>query len=258
MIYDILIPTLTALLLALLIYMFSKRFEIGTDDSVERIEALLPGVNCGGCGYPSCHALAEAISKDNSLANRCVVGGKAVTEKICSLLNINVDAEKRKIAVVKCMGGLNAASDCNYSGEKECRIAVFSNPKTCTYGCLGYGDCEQACVFDAIAVGKDEYAVVDPKNCTACNKCVEACPLNIIELLPEDTLVYVACSSQDTAKETAKKCKYGCIACGACVKVCPVGAITITNNLAYIDQEKCIKCGKCAEVCPRKVIVKTR
>ncbi len=251
------IAGIISLVLAVLIYVFSRLFDVKEDGNVEKIEAALPGANCGGCGYPSCHALAEAIAKDSSNANKCVVGGKDVTEKICALLDIKVDAQQKKAAFVRCIGGKNTFDEAQYTGEKRCRLAAtVGNCKACTYGCIGYGDCVEACQFDAIRIGPEGYPVVDQEKCTACGACVKACPLNINILLPYHAFVYVACSSHDNVRDTPKNCTTGCIGCGVCVKVCPSQAITLENNLAVIDNSKCTKCGLCAEKCPRKVILK--
>ena len=52
-----------------------------------------------------------------------------------------------------------------------------------------------------------------------------------------------------------KACTVSCIGCGKCVKTCPFEAITLENNLAYIDPNKCKSCRKCVEVCPQNSII---
>ena len=126
--------------------------------------------------------------------------------------------------------------------------------KGCSYGCLGLGTCERVCPFDAIHVNEKGLAVVDREKCTACNKCVVACPKNVIELIPVSSEVQVACNSPDKGKDVKANCKIGCIGCRICVKACPFDAMTFDNNLAKIDYEKCTNCRVCADKCPTKAI----
>ena len=165
----------------------------------------------------------------------------------------------RQVAFVKCAGTCDkAGQDYKYVGIEDCQMMTFvqnGGPKSCNYGCLGYGSCVKACPFDAIHV-VDGVAVVDKEACKACKKCIAACPKNLIELVPYEQTVLVQCSSQDKGKDVMKACKVGCIGCMMCTKVCPTGAITVTNNVAHIDPEKCTNCGACADKCPKKIISK--
>ncbi|HBV50008.1 MAG TPA: ferredoxin, partial [Alistipes sp.] len=147
-----------------------------------------------------------------------------------------------------------------YNGACSCAVAssLYVGETGCSFGCLGFGDCVTVCAFDAIhinpATGLPE---VDPEKCTACGACVKACPKAIIELRkkwPKDRAVYVSCVSKDKGAVVMKACKAGCIGCGKCEKVCQFGAITVENNLAYIDPQKCKLCRKCVNECPTGAI----
>jgi ferredoxin len=94
--------------------------------------------------------------------------------------------------------------------------------------------------------------IIDDK-CVSCGACVKACPRNLIELrkkAKKDRKLYVACSNCDKGGPARRACKVACIACSKCVKVCEFGAITIEDNLAYIDAAKCTFCRKCVTECP--------
>lgn len=237
----------------------SKKFSVEKDPLIEEINELLPGANCGGCGFPGCSGLAEAIAKKEAPPTACPVGGDETAQKIASLLGIEVSVGVRKVAKIKCRGGhQECPTKYDYYGPKDCHAIVMlaGGNKGCIYGCVGGGSCVKACGFDALKMGENGIPVVDEDKCTACGMCVKACPRGLIELLDVDKKFLVACSSKDKGAETKKVCSVGCIACRLCVKNCPENTITIENNVAYIHPEKCANCGKCEEVCPTKAIVK--
>jgi heterodisulfide reductase subunit A-like polyferredoxin len=162
------------------------------------------------------------------------------------------------VAFVKCAGTCEKANtDYEYSGIEDCAAMAFvpaGGPKSCNYGCLGFGSCVKACPFDAVHI-VDGIAKVDPEACKACGKCVAACPKHLIELVPYEAAHLVQCSSKDKGKDVMKACSVGCIACHLCEKNCPSDAVHVVDNIAYIDQTKCTGCGICAEKCPKKIIL---
>lgn len=234
-----------------------EKFKVEVDPREDEIMEVLPGNNCGGCGYAGCSGLAVAIVNGEAEANACPVGGAPVAEKIAGIMGVEATAAVRMTAFVKC-GGTNrtAKNDYVYYGEEDCAMQKFvpgGGPKSCNYGCLGFGSCVRACPFDAIHI-TDGVAVVDKDACKACSKCVTTCPKDLIELVPYDSDYMVQCNSKDKGKEVTAVCSVGCIACRLCEKNCPEDAITVTENIAHIDQEKCTGCGICAEKCPKKII----
>ena len=233
-----------------------KKFSVETDEREAAIREYLPGNNCGACGYPGCDGMAAAIVKGEAPVNACPVNTAENLEKIGGIMGVEVTAGVKKTAFVKCAGDCESTSNkCNYVGIHDCRAAVLAGISIweCDYGCLGYGSCVQACAFDAIHI-HNGVAVVDADRCTGCGSCVKACPKNLIELIPSDKKVAVACSNQDKGAEVKKVCTAGCIGCRLCTKQCEEEAITVDGFLAHIDYEKCVGCQKCAEKCPSGII----
>ncbi|HHV62813.1 MAG TPA: RnfABCDGE type electron transport complex subunit B [Firmicutes bacterium] len=236
----------------------AKKFAVESDPRIEKITGVLPGANCGGCGYPGCSGLASAIVGGSAPVDGCPVGGQAVADKIAGIMGIQaVHARERQVARVMCGGGADKASSrFAYIGIKDCRAAelVSGGPKACTFGCLGFGTCVKACPFGAIEMGSDGLPVIDEIKCTGCGKCIAACPRGIIALVPVSKRTHVLCRSHARGAEVRKVCKVGCIGCGICVKTCPNSAIVLEDNLARIIPDKCDNCGKCIEKCPTKCI----
>lgn len=247
----------TGLLLGFFLGAADEKFKIEIDEKEEKIRAELPGNNCGGCGYAGCAALAKAISQNEAESGACPVGGAAVANKIAAIMGTEAKVGETMTAFVKCAGTCEKTKDnYDYYGVKDCEMlgAVPSGgPKSCNYGCLGYGTCVQACSFDAIHI-VDGIAVVDKEKCRACGKCISRCPKHLIELVPYEMEHLVQCASKAKGIDTMQACKAGCIGCKKCEKECPVDAITVTDNIAHIDYSKCANCGACALVCPKKVI----
>jgi Na+-translocating ferredoxin:NAD+ oxidoreductase subunit B len=235
----------------------AKTFAVKTDEREILVRELLPGANCGGCGYPGCDGCASAIAKGEAPANACPVANKESHKKIAEVMGTVVEEAEKMVAFVKCSGTCDKTQvKYEYYGVQDCKKAALvpgKGNKKCSYGCMGFGSCVKVCAFDAIHI-INGVAVVDKEKCSGCSSCTAQCPNNLIEMVPEKARHLVACSSPEKGKDVKAACSAGCIGCKLCTKQCEYGAITVENNLAYIDYSKCTNCGKCAAVCPVKVI----
>lgn len=247
---------------AVILYFVAQKFKVYEDPRIDEVEEALPAANCGGCGYPGCRGFAEALVKADDISKmNCPVGGAAVMSQVGAILGHEIKASEPTVAVVRCNGTCENRPKTNqYDGASSCSIAasLYSGETGCQYGCLGLGECVEACNFDAMYMDeKTGLPVVIEDNCVSCGACVKACPNNIIELRkkgPKSRRIFVSCVNQDKGGVAKKACSTACIGCGKCAKECPFGAITIENNLAYIDYNKCKLCRKCVAVCPTHAI----
>ena len=234
----------------------SKVFAVETNPLVEAIREVLPGANCGACGYPGCDGCAVAMVEGKAPASACSVGGQSVAEKVASILGVEVGEINRQVATVLCQGDCSKAKNkYKFAGLRDCRSQniLAGGSKSCSYGCLGCGTCVDVCDYDAIHI-VEGVAIVDKEKCVACKACIDVCPKNIIELVPYESEVIVKCKSNDPGKVVRANCSIGCIGCKICVKNCPEDAFSFENFLAKINYEKCTNCGICVEKCPTKAI----
>lgn len=248
---------------AIILYFVAQKFKVVEDPRIDEVEEALPSANCGGCGYAGCRAFAEAIVKNESLEGmNCPVGGNEVMAEVAKIMNLEAEEVDPYVAVVRCNGSkAHAPKKVEYDGPATCQFAhaLSAGESSCPNGCLGLGDCVEACEFDAMYMDEETgLPVVIEDNCTACNACVEACPRDIIELRPKGKKgrrTYISCVNTEAGAAPKKNCSTACIACGECVEACPFNAITITNNLAYIDPLKCKNCRLCVPICPTGAIL---
>jgi Na+-translocating ferredoxin:NAD+ oxidoreductase RNF subunit RnfB len=236
----------------------AARFVVKVDPKVEQVRETLPGANCGACGFAGCMGYAENVVGNPDVAvSLCAPGKSPVAEKIAVITGKKAEKVDPKIARVFCQGGTSLTQrKFIYTGVQDCAAAVLAagGDKSCQYGCLGFGTCMRACPFGAITMSADNLPLINPDKCTACGKCVAACPKQVIELAQASKAVVISCHSRDKGADTKKKCQVGCIGCGICVRTCPVDAIKLENNLARIDHSKCIVCGLCTKKCPTSAI----
>lgn len=252
----ILIVGVIGLLAGVVLAVASIVMAVPKDEKAEALEAILPGANCGACGYSGCPGYAAAMAKGEAVPGLCSPGGAAVAAKCGEILGSGAVEMERKAALVHCMGSSdNTSRRMDYVGIEGCAAAslLAGGDSSCRFGCLGQGDCVKACDYGAVQVCNG-VAIIDQDKCVACGKCVSACPKGLIRLLPVKPQAVVRCSSCDKGKATMQACKVGCIGCMKCQKTCEAGAIAVKDGLAQVDPGRCTGCGKCGEVCPRHII----
>ncbi len=263
LLYTVGIAAVVAVLSAIILYVIAQKFHIEEDPKIDEVAGALPGVNCGGCGYPGCRNFAEACVRAERIDKLfCPVGGDKTMAEVARLVGKEVKAHVPMVAVVRCSGGfLQRERKSVYDGPKSCAIAhgLFRGETGCQYGCLWYSDCVKACKFGAMGTDtKTGLPFVIEDKCVACGACVKACPRDLIELRlkgPKGQRVFISCRNKDKGNVAMKHCKVACIGCAKCVKECPFGAIHMIDHLAYIDDEKCKLCRKCVVVCPTRAIL---
>jgi Na+-translocating ferredoxin:NAD+ oxidoreductase RNF subunit RnfB len=255
--------SLLALISAVILYFVAQKFKVFEDPRIDEVQAVLPAANCGGCGFAGCRNFAEALVKAESFDGlNCPVGGSAVMGQIASMLGKSAPVVDPRVAVLLCHGTPEfRPRTSTYDGASDCRISnsLYIGETDCSYGCMGYGDCVRSCTFNAMYMNPETgLPVIIDEKCVACGACVKACPRNLIELrkkAKKDRKIYVACSNCDKGAPARRACKVACIICNKCLNVCKFDAITIENNLAYIDADKCTFCRKCVAECPTNAIL---
>ncbi len=219
----------------------NKKLYVEEDPRIGEVLEELPGANCGGCGFPGCSAFAEAVVTGVAKPNGCPVNTSDGAEAVARIMGVDAETGERLIARVICRGGdYETAKKGTYDGIMSCSAAhlLGGGDRLCEHGCIGYGDCVEACPFDAMYMNENHLPVVIEDKCTGCGNCAEVCPRNVIEMHPESHKLFIMCNNTDAPKEARQTCIKACIGCGICVRAVEEGEIVIENNLARIDYDK--------------------
>lgn len=252
----IIVVVVIGLIAGLILSFASIIFAVPVDEKAEAIQGVLPGANCGACGFPGCSGYAAALAAGEAEVGLCSPGGADVAAECAEILGVAAGSMEKKVAIIQCAGTCSVVDKkMNYEGIESCAAAAvfFGGDSACQYGCLGHGDCASVCPENAITICNG-LATVNTELCVGCGLCAKACPKNVIIIEAEKWNQHVRCKNTDKGAETRKTCKVGCIGCMKCQKECEAGAITVTNFNATIDYSKCTNCGHCKDVCPVKAI----
>jgi len=253
------ITTLAALsfVFASLLVLAHKKLHVDEDPRIDAAHQMLPGTNCGACGFPGCLGLAEAMVAGSALPGKCTVMSEEDRDDLAAFLGVDAGAEEKVVARLACAGGTNVARNrARYAGLPSCRAAalVAGGGKGCFWGCLGLGDCEVVCDFDAIYMNEHELPVVIDDLCTACGDCVDACPKDLFSLHPVSHRLWVACKNLEKGDAVLDECDVGCDACGRCAADAP-DVITMIDNLPVVDYSRNHDVRDAIERCPTGAIV---
>ncbi len=246
-------------ILALVLAFADKKLWVYEDPRIEEVEALLPKANCGACGCAGCHAFAEKAVKGEIAPGKCTVNTAEGIQAIALLLQVASGAEEKRVARLACAGGSHVAKQkARYAGLATCRAAalISGGGKGCSWGCLGLGDCDRVCTFDAIHMDVHGLPVVSESKCTACGDCVSICPKGLFSLHAISHRLSVACQNHLHGDLAEAQCEVACTACGRCVSDAAQGLISIVNNLAVVDYARHYSANRQAiERCPTGAIV---
>ena len=255
----LLIIVIVGLLTGIAIAIVSRLFGTEADPMEENLKALLPGANCGGCGFAGCGGYAKALAEGTAKPGLCAAQKAEDLEKMVAMLGVAAEAKEPLVAVVMCNGDdINASRQAQYNGINDCRNAaiVAGGAKTCVFGCLGLGSCARVCPFGAIEITEHHIAVVHRELCRGCGRCVQVCPKKLIRLVPKSAEVNVLCSNPMKGPAKFKACKAACIGCGKCVREAPDNMhIDTGTSLAKVNYEN-PPSEALANVCPTHALRK--
>lgn len=206
-------------ILGVVIGIVAKAFAVEVDERIEGVEDLLPGANCGGCGFAGCADFAKGVVAGEAGPAQCPVCSAEDVTAISDYLGISAEEKEKMVALIRCSGDIPNTERSMYNGVRDCRSAVLvaGGAKGCDYGCLGFGSCAEACPFGAIEM-RDGLAIVHKELCVGCENCVKACPKDLIIMVPAVAEVHVYCNSPDKGAAKRAVCKTACIGCRKCVK----------------------------------------
>jgi len=151
--------TLLGLSLGFLLGYAARHLKVEGDPVAEEINAMLPGSNCGQCGFPGCMAASEAVAGGDAPVTMCPPGGKSLAEKIAEIMRIEVE--------------LSAM-------EENAPMVAWVDEANCT-GCT---KCFKVCPTDAIVGGPKQIHSVIEEACTGCKACIDVCPTECLHMLP--------------------------------------------------------------------------
>lgn len=239
-----------------------KKLAVKKDERIVELEKIMPGANCGGCGYAGCNAYADAVGNGTAQIGLCNPGGAALVAKMAEIMGQIIDTtdSAKMVAHVMCGGNCEFTNkDYDYKGLSDCNAAalLFGGDNTCKSGCLHLGSCIAVCPVGAISKDKDGFIIVDEDLCIGCEKCTKICPNGVIQMMRADSEYVIDCNSHEPGAKVRKQCTVGCIGCKICENKFPESGCKVENFLSKFDQSvPHSQIAEAAEACPSKCIIK--
>ena len=199
--------------LAIILAIANSKWKVFEDPRIDDVQDMLPGSNCGACGFPGCRVFAENVVAGDVQPSGCTVGGPDTANVVADYLGVDAGEIEKTVARLLCAGGSNVAIQmAEYEGHATCRSAsaVVGGGKGCHYGCLGYGDC---------------------------GDCVDICPKDILQLLPLKQNLIVQCNSELKGDEMIDLCRVACTGCERCVADASQGLLKMKHNLPALNYD---------------------
>ena len=256
----ILVISILGLLLGLGLAIADKKLAVEKDAKLVKMEGIMPGANCGGCGYAGCAAYAAAVTSGEAEIGLCSPGGNALAAKMGEIMGVSVESKERMVAVVHCNGNSEVTKEAfKYKGIQDCAAAyiVQAGPNACKEGCIHLGSCMSVCPAGAIYRDEKNMIKVNPDKCIGCKKCTTVCPTGVIKMIPASATMVVACNNHEMGAKVKKNCQVGCIGCKICQNKFPSSGCVVENFLSKIDYSKDTSdLESASEACPQKCFVK--
>lgn len=247
---------------AVILSVASQLLKVEENPLVELVVEVLPGANCGGCGFAGCDAYATAVVLNPDVpAGLCSVGGAETMKKVGEISGKAVEVGEPVVCYRRCSrpeGNVRKRFDYVGAGTCESAAMLEDGPLMCAWSCLGLGDCVRSCPFDAMYLENGVVEIIASR-CMSCGHCISVCPRNILQLIPRRARVASACATHDKLKAVSDVCDVGCINCSKCVRACPAKAIYIEDNRIEVNHTTCLEygeaCGEaCVAACPRGIL----
>ena len=247
-------------LLGVMLGVASKVFHVELDEREAKVTEMLPGYNCGGCGYAGCATYAAAVTSGEAEIGLCSPGGNALAAKMGEIMGVSVESKERMVAFVHCNGNSEVTKEAfKYKGIQDCAAAyiVQAGPNACKEGCIHLGSCMSVCPAGAIYRDEKNMIKVNPDKCIGCKKCTTVCPTGVIKMIPASATMVVACNNHEMGAKVKKNCQVGCIGCKICQNKFPSSGCVVENFLSKIDYSKDTSdLESASEACPQKCFVK--
>ncbi|MGH0054190.1 MAG: RnfABCDGE type electron transport complex subunit B [Sphaerochaetaceae bacterium] len=240
-----------------------KKLAVKKDPKALALEPIMPGINCGVCGYAGCSAYASAVASGDATIGLCSPGGPDLATKMAEIMGLEVDVSndtRQKVAHVMCRGNVEVtAKNYTYEGVSDCNAAflLFGGDYSCKSGCLHLGSCIKVCPTGAISKDSDGYIIVDEAKCISCEKCVLVCPTGVMQMMYTDNEYVIECNNHEPGGKVRKVCSVGCIGCKICENKYPESGCKVDKFLSTFDQSlPHSQIAEAAEACPTKCIIK--